>query len=60
MTAEELKENILKTSNETIRISREMCNNNFSENVEFLIRRFVDGDLNFLELNKLRKKNYRK
>ncbi len=60
MTAEELKENILKTSHDIIRIAREKCNNNFSDNIEFVIRRFDVADLDFFALNKLRKETYEK
>ena len=60
MTTEELKENILKTTHEILKTARETCVNNFSDNIEFVIRRFDIGNMNFIELNKLRKKTYKK
>jgi len=58
MTTEEIKNNILKTSQKTIGIAREKCLYNFSENVEFVIRKFDASDMNYSEMLKLRKKIY--
>ena len=58
MTTEEIKNEILKTSHKTIGYAREKCINNFSENIEFVIRKFDASNLNYPEMLKLRKKIY--
>jgi hypothetical protein len=60
MTTEQLKENLLKTAFDIIGVAREKCNNYFSDNIEFVIRRFDVSELDFFELYKMRRETYEK